>query len=408
LKKIAFLIVISIIVVGISLGTISAQKKYDIQSYQTAFAVGIDKNVQQIVDSKKILLDSDTKIIHETKHSGNVYYVVRYNNALPFASGLEVIREDGMLVLDSNKVKPIFTSIAWTEAAKTLTVSDIQTLSAILLTSNKINNVVSPVYSATSLVLDKVNWLKTKCVGISIVKVCAWDVVTSSYPQISQLESAVRMLHNELSDWKNTSTDVNKNLPKAISGLEKLRGGGELNPTLQNDIEKSLSSFSTLKSKTNQMADRLSSISTTLSTAERSLKSLSNNPLVGNFILDFANYIGGLNNQVVSLKNEAQSFSNTLSTQSKKLVSVTNFAEGKTNELLGFWNARQNAATAVYTTILGMILAVSVVIGVVLIISKKRKTVVKQVTTSSTKFCRKCGISITTTGKFCGKCGNLI
>ena len=55
-----------------------------------------------------------------------------------------------------------------------------------------------------------------------------------------------------------------------------------------------------------------------------------------------------------------------------------------------------------------MILAVSVVIGVILIISKKRKTVVKQVTPSSTKFCRKCGTSITTTGKFCGKCGNLI
>ena len=56
--------------------------------------------------------------------------------------------DDGTLISDSNKVKPIFTSIAWTEAAKTLTVSDIQTLSAILSTSNKINNVVSPVHSA--------------------------------------------------------------------------------------------------------------------------------------------------------------------------------------------------------------------------------------------------------------------
>lgn len=379
-----------------------------IPSYQTASAVNIDKNVQQLVDSKKILLDTDSEIIHETKQSGNVYYVVKYNNVLPFASGLEVIMEDGTLVSNSYKVKPIFTSLAWSEAAKKLTVNDIQTLNSILTTSNKINNVVSPVYSKTSSVLDKVDLLKTQCVGISVLRVCAWDVVTSGYPEISLLESAVRMLNNELSDWSKASTDVNKNLPKAISGLEKLRGGGELNPTLQNDIDKSLSSFSTLKSKTNQMVDRLSSISTTLSIAESSLISISNNQLVGNLILDFAHFIGGLNNQVISLKNEAQTFSNTLSTQSKKLVSVTDFAEGKTDEFLGLWNARQNAVTVVHATILGIILAVGVVIGVVLIISKKRKIVVKQVTASGMKFCRKCGSTITTTAKFCGKCGNLI
>ena len=379
-----------------------------IPSYQTASAVNIDKNVQQLVDSKKILLDTDSEIIHETKQSGNVYYVVKYNNVLPFASGLEVIMEDGTLVSNSYKVKPIFTSLAWSEAAKKLTVNDIQTLNSILTTSNKINNVVSPVYSKTSSVLDKVDWLKTQCVGISVLRVCAWDVVTSGYPEISLLESAVRLLNNELSDWSKASTDVNKNLPKAISGLEKLRGGGELNPTLQNDIDKSLSSFSTLKSKTNQMANRLSGISTTLSIAESSLISISNNSLVGNLILDFAHFIGGLNNQVISLKNEAQTFSNTLSTQSKKLVSVTDFAEGKTDEFLGLWNARQNAVTVVHATILGIILAVGVVIGVVLIISKKRKIVVKQVTASGMKFCRKCGSTITTTAKFCGKCGNLI
>lgn len=379
-----------------------------IPSYQTASAVNIDKNVQQLVDSKKILLDTDSEIIHETKQSGNVYYVVKYNNVLPFASGLEVIMEDGTLVSNSYKVKPIFTSLAWSEAAKKLTVNDIQTLNSILTTSNKINNVVSPVYSKTSSVLDKVDLLKTQCVGISVLRVCAWDVVTSGYPEISLLESAVRMLNNELSDWSKASTDVNKNLPKAISGLEKLRGGGELNPTLQNDIDKSLSSFSTLKSKTNQMANRLSGISTTLSIAESSLISISNNSLVGNLILDFAHFIGGLNNQVISLKNEAQTFSNTLSTQSKKLVSVTDFAEGKTDEFLGLWNARQNAVTVVHATILGIILAVGVVIGVVLIISKKRKIVVKQVTASGMKFCRKCGSTITTTAKFCGKCGNLI
>jgi len=197
------------------------------------------------------------------------------------------------------------------------------------------------------------------------------------------------LLNKELGEWNKASTDVNKNLSNAITGLEKLRAGGELNPTLQNDIEKSLSSFSTLKSKTNQMIDRLSGISATLSTAERSLKSLSNTPLVGDMILSLADFIGSLNSQVISLKNDAQSFSNTLTTQSKKLVTVTDFAEGRTNELFASWNARQNAASSIYVTIGGIVIAVAIIASIVVIFSKKRKAVIKQVAVSGTKFCRK-------------------
>ena len=374
---------------------------------QFSSAINVDNSVQVAVDTHKILLDSDAEIIYEIKQSGKIYYVVRYNNALPFASGLEVISEDGTLISSTNQVKPVFTSIAWSEASKKLTPSDIETLNNILSTSNKINNAISPVYSKTGSVLDKVDWLKTQCVGIVIDEICAWDILTSSYPEISLLESAVRLLNKELGEWNKASTDVNKNLSNAITGLEKLRAGGELNPTLQNDIEKSLSSFSTLKSKTNQMIDRLSVISTTLSTAERSLKSLSNTPLVGDMILSLADFISSLNSQVISLKNDAQSFSNTLTAQSKKLVTVTDFAEGKTNELVGLWDARQNAATSVYLTIIGIVVVIAIIAGIVVIFSKKRKSAVRQVSVSGRKFCRKCGSSLPKTAKFCGKCGNL-
>jgi len=155
------------------------------------------------------------------------------------------------------------------------------------------------------------------------------------------------------------------------------------------------------------MVDRLSGISVTLSTAERSLKSLSNTPLVGDMILSLADFIGGLNSQVISLKNDAQSFSNTLTTQSKKLVTVTDFAEEKTNELVVLWDARQNAATSVNLTIVGIVLVIAIIAGIVVIFSKKRKPAVKQVSVSGGKFCRKCGSSLPKTARFCGKCGNL-
>ena len=156
------------------------------------------------------------------------------------------------------------------------------------------------------------------------------------------------------------------------------------------------------------MANSLSGISTILSTAESSLESLSSTPVVGNEILSLADFIGGLNSQVISLNNEAQSFSNTLTTQSKKLVSVTDFAEKRTNELFASWDARQNAANFVYVTIIGIVMAVAIISFLVIIFAKKRKAVIKQVVVSGTKFCRKCGTALPKTNKFCRKCGRSI
>ena len=374
---------------------------------QFSSAISVDNNVQAAVDTHKILLDSNAEILYEIEQSGKTYYVVMYTNSLPFASGLEVILKDGTLISSSNQVKIIFTSIAWIEASKKLTSSDIETLNNILLASNKINNAVSPIYSTTASVLDKVDWLKTQCIGVSIAKVCAWDVVISSYPQIPQLERAIRLLNNELKEWDNASTDVNRNLSKTITGLEKLRTGGELNQMLENDIEKSLSSFVTLKSKTNEMVNSLSGIITILSAAESSLKSLSSTPLVGNMILSLADFIAGLNSQVISLSNDAQSFSNTLTTQSKKLASVTDFAEKRTNELFASWDARQNAVTTVYTTVIGIVVVIAIMSGIVVIFSKKRRSVGRKISIPDRKFCRKCGFALSKSAKFCGKCGNL-
>ena len=386
-----------------------------ITSNQFSSAINVDNDVQVAADTHKILLDSKAEIIYEIEQSGKIYYVIMYNNALPFASGLEVILKDGTLVSSSSQVKSIFTSAAWIEASKKLTSSDIETLNNILLTSNKINESISPVYSTTTSVIEKIDWLKTQCTEILFVKKCYWDIIKFAADSqllggsmiLEQSVYVVRELNEELGEWDDASRDVNRNLSNTITGLEKLRSGGELNPTLEHDIEKSLSSFLTLKSKTNELANSLSGISTILSTTESSLESLSGTPFVGNEILDLAGFFGDLNSKVISLNNEAQSFSNTLTTQSKKLETVMSFAEVKTNELAVLWDARQNASSSVYAFIVGMIVVIATISGIVVIFSKKRKSSVSHVSVSGRKFCRKCGSSISKTAKFCGKCGNL-
>jgi len=382
-----------------------------IPSNQFSSAINVDNDVQVAADTHKILLDSKAEIIYEIEQSGKIYYVVMYNNALPFASGLEVILKDGTLVSSSSQAKSVFTSAAWIEASKKLTSSDIETLNNILLTSNKINESVLTVYTKTASVIDKVDWLKTKCA----FKLCVWDIIKlatdsqlpGSSTILEQSVYVVRLLNEELGEWDDASRDVDRNLSNTLTGLEELRSGGELNPTLEHDIEKSLSSFLTLKSKTNEMANSLSGISTILSTVESSLESLSSTPVVGNDILSVAGFFGDLNSEVISLNNAAQSFSNTLTTQSKKLETVTSFAEVKTNELAVLWDIRQNASTSVYAFIIGMVVVIATISGIVVIFSKKRKFSASHVSVSSRKFCRKCGSSLSKTAKFCGKCGNL-
>jgi len=269
------------------------------------------------------------------------------------------------------------------------------------------------VYSTTTSVIEKVDWLKTQCPEILFVKACYWDIIKLAADSqllggseiLEQSVYVVRLINEELGEWDDASRDVNRNLSNTLTGLEKLQSGGELNPTLENDIEKSLSSFLTLKSKTNELANSLSEISAILSTAESSLESLSSIPVVGNEILSFAVIIGDLNSQVTSLNNEAQSFSNTLTTQSKKLETVTSFAEVKTNELVVLWDARQNASTSVYAFIVGVVLVIATISGIVVIYSKKRKSQGRQISSSARKFCRKCSSTIDPKSKFCGKCG---
>ena len=277
------------------------------------------------------------------------------------------------MVKNPELAKSVLTQSAWKEAITQLKPSDINTLREILDTSKKIHDTVSPVASATSFVVDKVDWLKSLCVGVGPVRTCAWDVVKVSYPGITILEDELRSLNTELNEWVDSSKKVSTTLPEAISGLEKLKAGGEMDLKLKTSIQTSISSFEELKTKTDEIIITLSDAINTLSDAERSIysaaESASGTPLVGSIIADgisaLGDMVGNLNDEVKSLRDDARSFSRSLSEQSSKLSNIMNAANERTDELYTSWNLRRNALAMVYST-LGGIIAVILAIAVVI------------------------------------------
>ena len=335
---------------------------------------GVPTTVSDAVSQHKILLDTSTEVVDTVSYAGTSYQIVKYDNILPYAGGIEVFSADGSQITDPATAKFVLTSTAWKEAAAQLQPSDINTLSDILKTSEEIHGAVSPVASATSSVIGKIGWLKDEaCVDVPFVgKKCAWDAVTASYPGMSTLEGELVSLNSELREWEKASAKVSNSLPDVISGFEGLKAGNEMNPELETNIQESMSAFGTLQTKTDDMSGRLSDVIGTLSGAESAIRSGAGTPIVGDFVAQFADYVGDLNDRVRSLRGDAQSFSRSLSESSTELSNVLNAADAKTNELYGSWESRRNAVMMVYATVGGIIAVIFVIIGVAVYKRKKR------------------------------------
>ena len=335
------------------------------------FLPAIAQEASVIADKNKILLDSGSELIGDVKQVGNTYYVVRYNNLLPYASGIEIFSSSGTKVTDPDKADSILNSLAWEQGAEQLKPSDIETLEEILQTTKQIHSSITPVISATDSMLSMTSWFKNDaCIIVPVHgEKCAWDPLKASYPGITVLESELKSLKSDLNEFDGATTQVSNSLPSAISGLKDLQAGGEMKPQLQKNIQTSMSAFSTLKSKTNKISSSLSEISSNLSSAEHSIRSASDTRFVGDFIGTFAAYVGNLRNDVIDLKNDANSFSNTLSQQNAKLSSVST-VNSNAAEMSNSWDSRQGAATKVYGS-LGAV-AVIVLLIVVLVVRKKR------------------------------------
>jgi uncharacterized phage infection (PIP) family protein YhgE len=326
------------------------------------------QSASDIANEHKILLDTDIEVIDTVSYAGATYHVVKYDNTLPYARGIEIISADSSLISDSEIAKAVLTQIAWKDAAAQLNASDIDTLKEILDTAKKINNTVPSVMSAINITRDNINELRrTKYTR---------DLIVNTYPEILTLWSDLRLLNSDLNEWRNSSTEMIAILPEVINGLEDLRAGKEMNLRLANNTQETTSSFEMLKTKTDNISKNLSDTISGLSDAESSMESAATRTQrFRESVFTLADCIGDLNNKTKSLREDAQLFSSSLSEGSLKLPEVITEANKKANELYGLWNSRRGASALTYLTV-GETIAIAITPAIyvgVLIYRRRRK-----------------------------------
>jgi hypothetical protein len=325
------------------------------------------------VSSDKILLDTNIKLLETIDVNNSIRYLVQYSNLLPFASGIEVYSDSGLRISGESNVRPIFKTLAWKNAARQISASDVNTLQEILQVSTQINQTVAPLRSATSSIVERINDLKGASVNVPIIgRKSVWDAAVAAYPQLSSLQSAVESLNSDLNDWDKAAQSASKDLPSVISGLQSVQANGQVPPELTSVIERSMSSFTTMESLTSKVSKKLSDVGSILSSAQSSLNKAASTPYVGGYIGSFADYVGDLKRKVDSVKTSAQSFSSKLSTQSSKLKTVVDSASENENNLYSSWASRQGASAKVNGVVFGL-LGLLVALEIVFLFLKRKK-----------------------------------
>ncbi len=298
--------------------------------------VAPSQEIVNFANSNKLMLDRKVEIINSVNVNGKMYYVVEYTNTIPFASGIEVISEDGTLVLDISIIHSVFSSIGWQEAAVLIDASDITTLEEVLEISSKIDSEISPVRKATNVVIGAVDELLELGVDIPLIgRVSAWDAVVKLFPEIAYIEDKLRILDEYLNKWGDASQSLSQSIPMAIQGLQVVQEGGELNPDLQVEISACVIGMASLEDTTNDCVSVLSDTATIVSQAVSGLEKASDAKYVGKYISPIASKVDDLYDYINNLRKSAQAFSDDLSQQQAKLTKV------KDNELLREINAKK-------------------------------------------------------------------
>jgi len=377
---------------------------------QFSSAIIVDNDVQLAADSNKILLDSNAEILYEIEQSGEIYYVVMYDNVLPFASGLEVFDSSGNKITNNSLLRQVFDQAGWLESVKSYSSSDINTLKNILSFSNEISSTITPINSDISSMMDVVDTLQNDlCLDLIIFQECAWDLVESQIPGITILFSIVKTINNELTEWNEVTSAIKNNLPKTIKTIEDLKYDHKISSSIENDIQNGISSLTALKRQADDFSIDLSEINQSVRVLESGLYEVSDLPVIGNTINEWAKFFGNLADNIDSLRQNITQISGAASNQGSKLNQLISDADRKTNEYHNSWNARQSALESWGFILLGVgIVILLLIILVPIAIVKKKKTPSPKKVATNKKYCRKCGSILPKTGKFCRKCGNLI
>jgi hypothetical protein len=300
----------------------------------------------QGADGNRVLLDSDREKIADVRVDGQTYTVHEYENALPYASGIEVYA-NGQRVTNEAEARRVAQAIAWRRAAEGVDSADIETLKQIDENAQRINQIVTPILDVLNQALAVIDDLKQR----QIAGQSAWDLVTSSSPALAEFETTARELQSELQEWKTAADGVNENVPLVINDVERIERGENVDyNSVSQHFAASVEGTGQLQSQSTEVRDGLAATAGAASTASSEVRSV---PVVGGQLSEF---YGGVSVQLDEASTNVGDFSDALGQQQSQLADIKATADSEEQRMMSEWETRQTAEMRVYGTLGGVVL----------------------------------------------------
>lgn len=303
-------------------------------------------------------LDEEITHLKTVSVDGTTYEIYQYENALPYASGLEVYANGGH-VTELERATPAlrviaaeralegagvenaddlvteqletgddptaaFQRVSWRRAAEELDGSDIETLRSIRSTAARIEEDLAPVESALDRFVNFIDRMKEQEVaGTSI-----WDAATQASPTLQGFDVTVRGLQDELKDWTEAARTVDESVPEVTRSLERMEAGEDIDyARLSRNFEATMAGLTQLRKESDELESRFAGAASTSATIASEVEGA---PVVGE---DISDGFSGLSDVLDRGADRVGGFSDAIAEQEAALSSVKDTAEEAQSEL---------------------------------------------------------------------------
>jgi len=325
--------------------------------------MALNNSALDVVARNRMPLDISFQIVDIVDYKGIRYIVVNSTNALPYASGIDILTSSGVRVSEKGEAIAILAEVVFRKELSQIAF-DVEALRDFHKQVQTLREAVAPYKSYTESIIS---WLTDKsCFTMLNTKICAIDVIREiGVLEVTQLVDEVRSLNSYLGMIVDSSSRIDSCLPVVIDRLERYKSGENIPfSPLKAPLSECSSAFRDLKRGADGINSKVSDLANMLTTVQQYLEFIERRDptgLVRRFIDYLADLVGGLESLSLSLNT----ISEKASKYSEKFSTLAS-PEEKTEKLFKQWSSRVVAPIMIYST-LGLITGIllSVVLAII-------------------------------------------
>lgn len=295
-----------------------------------------------------LLLNQGTQQIGTVSLDGQTYQVHRYQNSLPYASGISVYANGQEITADA-QVRDVLTALAQKRAVRKLGPADVTALQTAKRNVSTSAAAVSEAAAALNHTLVYRPELKTTRVDGTTV----WNASIRAAPQLREFNETAREMRPKLRTFQNNSDAFTENATALVTLIEQRQNGTVDSHRLYDQYSRTLAAK-------DEIAEQLdfSGIGDGLAELARTSHAIAGNvstvPEKGD---EIARRFATVHNETSVAANRTRA----LELPGSEFEETQETAENLEETWMEQWHSRRNAATEIYATVIGVPVGLGVV-----------------------------------------------